>query len=319
MRVLLRADAGPREGAGHVMRCVSLAQELARLGHEALFAGTVELDWLVERLAGYTVLPVTAGELGEDVIRAAEPDAVVLDSYTIEPARVSALDAGLPVLAVVDGDHRGYRVSALLDPNLGAERDDPSADYAGADFALVRQEVLAERGREGREGLVAVLGGADPDGAIVAVAEGIAAAGPGFAPVTVVAQPAWHDAVRAVLPAARVVPPTTELPALLGGADTIVSAAGSTAWDVATLGIPAVLIALAENQRIGLAAARDAGIAATLDWVDGTDPAALAAQLAGPLSDPGERERMTASALALFNGLGAARAAAAVVGLVGQR
>ena len=117
-------------------------------------------------------------------------DVGVVDSYRIPATDVSAWARDLPALAIVDGGTRGIEAALYLDQNLGAEdRGAPipagSRMLAGAAYALVRSDVLAARrvdpwraSSTGRPRLLAVMGGTDATGAIVAVADAVAALGP---------------------------------------------------------------------------------------------------------------------------------------------
>jgi len=48
--LLIRADATPRMGTGHVMRCLALAQAAQDLGMDVRFLARVEVPWVQERL-----------------------------------------------------------------------------------------------------------------------------------------------------------------------------------------------------------------------------------------------------------------------------
>src|SRR5690606_4872523 len=101
------------------------------------------------------------------------------------------------------------------------------------------------------------------------------------------------------------------LPEILGSADVVVSAAGTSAWDVCTMGRPAVLVGVVENQSAGLARALEAGVAlgvdATLESSDRTGT--LLARL---LDDQDVRRAVVERALAVFDGRGVERVANAL-------
>jgi UDP-2,4-diacetamido-2,4,6-trideoxy-beta-L-altropyranose hydrolase len=89
-----------------------------------------------------------------------------------------------------------------------------------------------------------------------------------------------------------------------------VAAAGSTALELCFMGIPAVLLSTAPNQRpvaaglAALGAAHDAG-----PWEHVT-PGALASTLQSLASNTHERERLSVRGRALVDGMGAVRVAA---------
>jgi spore coat polysaccharide biosynthesis predicted glycosyltransferase SpsG len=320
MRVLLRADAGGDRGAGHVMRCLTLGEELGVRGHEVRLMGDLAgMGWLRERAqaTGITVQPCAVDTLDIESVLAWRPDRVVVDSYDIPAELIGAVDDRIPVLAIVDGDHRGMRARLLLDQNLGATAapDAEARVLAGPAYALIRSEIVAGRRdrpwefRAEPPHVVAVLGGTDPTAAAPAVAASLARV-EGVA-VTVVSAPAHLDAVRGALataPDARAAPVTPDLPALLAAADLIVSAAGTSAWDVCTLGTPAVIIAVVDNQVPSLGAIDDAGLALTIDASEDAGALAQAGDLvARLLGDDDLRRRQAERCRALFDGRGAER------------
>jgi spore coat polysaccharide biosynthesis predicted glycosyltransferase SpsG len=176
----------------------------------------------------------------------------------------------------------------------------------------VRDAILAHRRDDGarfREQpprVIAFMGGTDPGGVMVPVAESIAGAAPDIELTAITTEP-LVDAVRLALselPGATVMPPTRDLPALLGSADVVVSAAGTSAWDVCAIGRPAVLVAVAGNQVESLSRAVDDGLAL---GVDGTIPGGarrVGALLTDLLSDSGLRGRLVARSLETFDGAG---------------
>jgi spore coat polysaccharide biosynthesis predicted glycosyltransferase SpsG len=331
MRVLLRADAGPDRGTGHVMRCLTLGEELTARGHAVALMGSIgTVGWLAEhvRAWGGEVLPCATDELDADRIASAGFDRAVIDSYWIDPAAIAALDARVPTLAIVDGDLRGIEASWYLDQNLGAEDRMAGSGLgarllAGSRYALVRRAIRVERRPEpwrirgDRPRVVAFMGGTDPFAAMIGVAESLAAARPD-ADVLAVTTGELVDrtaAALAPLAGARALPPTDDLPALLGSADVVVSAAGTSAWDVCTLGLPAVLIAVVGNQSESLRQASERGLALGIDAV-GQEHADELAQAGGLLvrllEDEALRRSLSERGREVFDGRGAERVAVAL-------
>lgn len=325
MRFVFRADAGVTQGSGHVMRCLTLAQELASRGHEIVFVTAVEsITWLSDHLAttGYDVIPATAHEINENALLGLNPDWVIVDSYRFTADSVTALSRSTKVLAIVDGDTRGIEAQLYLEQNLGAELIDwavePGRMLAGAAYALIRDEFLIARPEEpatvGKPmRLAAFMGGTDADGAIVRVAQQIATVDVAMH-LTMVAPVRWHDDVRAALEGwdVTVIEPTTELPRILGSANVVVSAAGTSAWDVCTLGIPSLFIGVVENQSDSLARLRETGLAFGIDVSLGEPLDAVGPMVARLATDDAVRTAFASRCRTTFDGLGKARVADAL-------
>ena len=323
MRVVLRADASRQEGSGHVMRCLTLAEALVARGHSVHLAVTVEgIPWLSDAVAA-TSLPVIAvrtGELSADRLLSVEPDWLVVDSYRIPPEQINILGQRVRVLAIVDGELRGIRAALYLEQNLGSDELDwdlPSGSriLAGGRFALIRDAVLSRRRDDpwdftGSPHVVAVLGGTDPLGIIVPVAAQLARVDVPI-DLTLVAAPERHSEVTRLLaghPSARVVAPSAALAELLGTADLAVSAAGTSAWEICALGLPAVLIAVVDNQTSSLMRMAEQGLVLGIDLTaesDGIDR--LAGLVEHLITDRETRQSLSRKATALFDGLGKQR------------
>ncbi|WP_292794854.1 PseG/SpsG family protein [Microbacterium sp. UBA6633] len=325
MRCLIRADASEAIGTGHVMRCLTIAEELTARGHEVVLRGSVEnVAWLEARIieAGVTVESVPPGTMST---RAADYEGIemmIIDSYTIPADAITAANRIVPVMLVIDGDGRGADATRYLDQNLGADGGSLSPTQrrrllAGPRYALVRKEIVALRRPDvreisGRPRICAFMGGSDPTGAMVTVAGALEALSVP-ADIDLVVTDRWRDAVTARagrLEGVRVHPPTPRLPHLLAAADVAVSATGTSAWDVCTLGVPAVFAAVVDNQRAGFAALMHEGLALGVDLSTSTDAEAdLTAAVERLLDDAPLRRRLFAACADLFDGRGAARVA----------
>jgi spore coat polysaccharide biosynthesis predicted glycosyltransferase SpsG len=313
------------------MRCLALAEELAARGSTVRFvADLADLPFAARRLAAAGLPwvppgpdPVTA------VLGAGAPDAVVLDSYLLPPSVGARLHAaGVPVLALVDGDSPVQPADLYLDQNLGAERDPgPAPRLAGLRYALQRAEIRAHRparppvARAGRCGVLAFFGGTDPYGAAPVLAAALAATGVPCDTTVVAATPQLAAAVHAVpVPAEqarRVIGPTDELARLVTEADLVVAAAGTSAWELACLGAAAALVCVVDNQRAGYRRAVGTGAVAGLGELAAlrADPAPATTALRWLLSDRAERTRLHATAWHLVDGHGTGRVADALAAL----
>jgi UDP-2,4-diacetamido-2,4,6-trideoxy-beta-L-altropyranose hydrolase len=326
VKVLLRADASATQGTGHVMRCLTLAEALGMAGHHVLLATNDSgVPWLDELMRGRGLDVVRVGQhsLDLELVESLQPDWLVVDSYEIPPTAISACQRSTRVLAIIDGDDRCIGADLFLDHNIGAENLSWSACVrarllAGSRYALVRHSIVAARREHPWRFLadpphvLAVMGGSDPTGTIVPVTRALCSL---LTPITatIVTSPIWRDDVESLINSRsgfQVVSPTRDLPELLSRADIAISAAGTSSWEICTLGIPSVLISVVENQRASLRELTNRGLA----W--GIDPADIGpAQLNGAiqkalnalLTKELVRHKMSQNCLDSFDGRGARR------------
>ncbi|MFM6967993.1 MAG: PseG/SpsG family protein [Microbacteriaceae bacterium] len=277
MRFAFRADGSPTMGTGHVMRCVTLAAAATAMGHEPmLFINNTEVDWLESYIAetGLPVSRVNANELNVDQFAGFEPDRVLVDSYVYSDDDIAAVSENIPTAIIVDFNTRTAPAALYIDPNLGGIAREPStAEWAvGSDYAMIRPAILDQRDEDGsrfdpdRPHVLAFVGGSDPLGLTATVVRAVAAEVPG-ATITAVG----GESVRAELEAdpiahrVTVVEPGQRLPQLMGDADVIVCAAGTSAWDVSAIGKPAVFLGIVDNQMVSVEQIRQHNLGPVID------------------------------------------------------
>ncbi|MFI7698372.1 PseG/SpsG family protein [Nonomuraea sp. NPDC049480] len=320
-RVGFRCDAGIMSGVGHLVRCAALAEELRSRGVGVVFLGAVRgSEWaraqLRERDLPLVAAPRTPARLAA-LARELRLDAVVLDSYDLPEETGAALrDAGLAVLAIVDGDPLGQEADLYLDQNLGAESrpfPPPIAGerLAGARYVLLRDSVRRRSRAPRRDGalprVLCFFGGTDSAGVVPAWADALRATGVPFEGTAI--SPAPFAAGGPI----TVIPPTDRLPELMAEADLVVTAAGSAIWELLHLGVPTALSWVAGNQLIGYRELVGRGVAAGLGRAP--DAAAVAA-LARLLADPSAREEHGRKGRGLVDGKGRERVADALLALL---
>ena len=123
MELLLRADACPSIGTGHVMRCLALAQAWMHAGGTATFAMNQCPASLCERLrrGGANVVSIAAERASlEDALETAQRarDAsarwIVLDGYEFDTDYQTAVRTDGLFLLVVDDEARSQSFAADL-------------------------------------------------------------------------------------------------------------------------------------------------------------------------------------------------------------
>lgn len=284
-RVLVRCDVGPTMGIGHLMRCIALSEEFLARGYEVVYAADAQsVPWAAGQLERRGISTVDAPWTPEDhvaLVEELEADIVVIDSYLLAPDVYSAVRrAGHPVLAIVDGDIAGREADVYLDQNIGAEDDDwgrpaGSLRLAGLRYALMRDDILGHRPEQvpardsGRPPEVfAFFGGTDAFGVAPRVAAALAATGRPFRASVVCATAEAAGAVRRVeLGQGQLIEPiepTNRLAELVVQADLVLSAAGTSSWELLCLGAVTALLCVADNQEASYRRVVDLGCAGGL-------------------------------------------------------
>ena len=346
---VFRADASSAIGTGHVVRCLTLAAELIRRGWIATLA-TRELPPALAPLAretavGLVELPATlpsedeSRSIGATLSRRA--DLAVVDHYGIGAGwqRVAAGWAERQ-LAIDDLADRSQAVDIVLNQNLPIDPSryqglvDPSTTIlSGPAYALVRPGFAAAReqslGRRAAGGgrlerILVFMSGTDPHDvagrAVRAAARVTAGSDVAIEVVVGGGYPHLPDlrAWAATQPLVDVHVDTQAMAALMERADLAIGASGSASWERCTLGLPSVLLTLADNQIEGARALADAGAAVDLGPYSRLEDADLEMTLTELRADPARLASMSRAAARITDGLGTMRVADAVGRLFGE-
>ncbi|HEU4825336.1 MAG TPA: UDP-2,4-diacetamido-2,4,6-trideoxy-beta-L-altropyranose hydrolase [Dongiaceae bacterium] len=332
-------DASLSIGTGHVMRCLTLADELRRRGASTGFLCRSEpgnLNAFIASRGHY--IQILAAEPDDAQQSAAyfgqaQPDWVVVDHYALSRAWENAARRFARRIFVIDDlADRDHDCDLLLDQNLyeGVEtRYAPLVpahcrQLIGPRFALLRPEFAQARDRIARKAgpvarLLISFGGVDVTNETARLITCLDDLLPPPAALDVVIGSAspHRDQVKALAsrrPAATVHVGTDRMAELMSRADAFVGAGGSTTWERFCLGLPSLVIAVADNQR---ATSRYLGKIGAIDYI-GAAPElaadALRAAVSGFLLDHERRARMAELGMQLVDGLGASRVSDCILG-----
>ncbi len=339
--LLIRADATPSIGIGHIMRCIALAQEWIRLSGRVTFLSCCTSDLLADRVTqtGAALVRLdpdafdrhirtTLNVLAED-----EFTAVAADGYQFTPGDHASLgDSGTTLLVIDDYHHLPvYNADLVLNQNLGAEQMayNTRADtrmLLGSRYTLLRDEFLSSARPAATAGppdsptrLLVSMGGSDPDNTTAKVAEALCRLDPESLSVRIILGPACAhlENVRQALELAdfpwQIITDARDMPTQMAWADMAIAAAGSTAWELLYTGTPAVYLVNAENQQ-GVAdalAAADAGINA--GWHADIDADRLSTMIQNLVQTPELQTAMANTGKSLIDGAGRERVVRAIL------
>lgn len=290
--VTIRADGSTQLGMGHVMRCLALAQALESRGIRSLYVGSPgSAGQAVFQTAG---IETTDAEIkgwdsdAEGVRRAALENAsswIILDGPNFRSEYLTSLTGTTAGILLLDDDGRAELpcVDVLCNPQVYAERSMyPRAAAStrfllGSRYAIVRSAFVNAKKRPRAnpghiKNVVVTMGGSDPEGGTLRVLKWLASAG-NYArdlEIRTIIGPAYAESS---VPDLLGVGGTLSLQVLRNPADLVdqfqwadvaISASGGTTVELAVLGIPMLLLPLANNQRLIAAAFETRGLAIVL-------------------------------------------------------
>jgi spore coat polysaccharide biosynthesis predicted glycosyltransferase SpsG len=322
--ILCEGDAA--RGLGHLYRCLAF--------HEGLLARSLRPKWfidgdaLAERFAAEHGLSADIGPWQSPALPGLPPraDIAICDSYTADAATCAALAGRVDHALWIDDEARlDYPPGTVLNPSPPARQraarpDPPGSRPAGrallSGFAHqpLRAAFAPEADRRIPESpleVLVMLGGTDPRGLTPLAASAVRTVFPEAGLTVVVARPelraAWRETLEGLQ--ANVLGPqrALDLRGLMCSADLAVTAGGQTIFEMARLGLPAVAIEVATNQRAQLEALAAEG--ALVVAGEHSDPALTVRLLDAlhALAAPDVRGAMSTRASATIDGRGVSR------------
>ncbi|MGZ8406544.1 MAG: UDP-2,4-diacetamido-2,4,6-trideoxy-beta-L-altropyranose hydrolase, partial [Caulobacteraceae bacterium] len=109
---------------------------------------------------------------------------------------------------------------------------------------------------------------------------------------------------------------TPDMARLMAGADIAIGAGGSSVWERATLGLPSILVVLADNQHRTAMELSSRGATEVIDRRALAFEAMMSGVWYAVLANADERAKLSRNSSALCDGLGAGRVAAEIMALV---
>lgn len=338
-KLLVRADGGPSVGAGHLMRCLALAQAALERGGGAVFLTNQGSETALGRrllAEGCAVDPITEPDPPGVPTRSLaaldhhRPDALVVDGYGFDSNHQAHLHKatrarGIPLLWVDDQAHAAPYVADLVlnqnphaTPEVYARRASHTRLLLGPSHALLRREFRSIERDEAGVGpvrrILVTLGGGDADNVTARVLAGMELALEDLEPkprveVVVGALNPHYDQLRPLAERAgfELKHDVRDMARTMGRADLALTAAGSTCWELAYLGLPALVVSLADNQRPLAHEVARWGSAVDLGWHGDLEPETVARETRALLEDPERRLAMARRGRERIDGHGAER------------
>lgn len=304
MKVLFRTDASVEIGSGHLMRCLTLADQLREEGVEAAFIcrdlpGGM-FDLLQARGYRFARLPTAAEagkvtpqlDAGETIAAAIElfhdgADWLVVDHYGMDDAWERSLRPHVRrIMAIDDLANRTHDCDLLLDQNYYRDMEqryrglvpEHCVTLLGPAYVLLRPEFAEARKKlRTRDGTVRRIliffGGSDPTNQTGKALEAMKLVSRPEIAVDVVVGVAnpYRETIRAIceeLPNTAFHCQVSSMAELIANADLGIGAGGGAMWERCYLGLPTITVVFADNQQRTTKDVAGIGAIEFLGWAD---------------------------------------------------
>ena len=333
--LLVRTDASAQMGAGHFMRCLALTQVWKENGGTVTFLMATGTPALAKRLqqenTGGIYLSAQPGSMADadetaSIALQHDADWIALDGYQFSSAYQRRLKDKTKYLLLFDdlADADLYYADLLLNqnayatPKMYANRTHKCTLLLGAPNLLLRREFRSVRHRERSiapniRNLLVTLGGTDPANATSKVLQALAKLPAPTMSVKVLVggdNPYRNELEDLATSSSHNVEfqvDSQQMATEMAWADLAISAAGSTSWELAYMGLPSLLITIAENQRGCADFLQQHGIAVSLGWHRDLQPSEITSALGELAGNYSKRAEMSSRGLDLIDGRGGDR------------
>jgi len=322
------------------MRMIALAQHWKRAAGDVTFVTNCPDVKLIDALKfeGFKIIRLNVSDdIREDIettrsiIKQLSGRWCVVDGYQFNEQYLNALSGSNSLLMVVDdnADRDMYDVDAILNQNLDSERlsyktSSDATLLLGSNYVLLRDEFsrfvdspkqiepIATR-------VLITLGGTDPQNQTPKVVRALSEKLTNEFCVKIVLARDNPDIEQikkhSHLSEARFefVLGTSQMSELMNWADLAISAAGSTCWEMAALGLPAILLVTADNQQIVADGLRTAGVSECLGWYDNVTEEQIFSVFDRLARNSTVRSKMSSNGQRLIDGKGRERVVTALM------
>lgn len=287
--VLFRADGNSIIGMGHVMRCLSIAEAFKRSGETCLFALADDGMSAVITSRGFDFVsfesdyrnPMNEIGLIKELVRFRKPRLLVVDSYYVTDVYLRELMEFVTTVVIDDLLSTAYPVDVLINYNVYADSEAYKKLYAecgvqlprlllGTEVVPLREEFsnlpITVTHRECAKVLLST-GGADSLHLAIGMAKYIVnnCGGDGIEYILLIGPlNTDKDEIESIISGNENISTrynVKDMPSLIQSCDIVLSAAGSTLYEICACGVPLVTYVIADNQGAGAKMFEEAGLA----------------------------------------------------------
>ena len=347
MNTVFRVDSSIKIGSGHVMRCLTLAKELKKNsnvqficrnrkgnlinkieseGFKVFILGAAATKGEVDELSGMDWLGTSQQNDALEcinILKKIKPDWLIVDHYGIDNYWHERLHKFAKKLLVIDDlANRQYHCDILLDQNF---YQDTNARYRnlllnkgklllGPKYALLREEFLMRypSRHSSVNRILVYFGGSDIKNNTLKSLKGIQLCKKSDVHVNVIIGPdsPYRDEIKEFASSMKntiCFDFVDNMAEMMGHSDLYIGSAGTTTWERSCMGLPSIVIGVAENQIEPMEAMHQAGMAFFLGSEEYVTSDNISKLLNRILDNPSGLEKMRKKNLELVDGYGASR------------
>ncbi len=279
-KIAIRVDTNEKIATGHVLRCMTVADSLVRMGAETVLVSADEgvVPFARGHEIGVHVLGTDWSDMESETdaligyLKAENVDAMLVDSYGVSAPYFDRLrEAGIRVACMDDLCEEAYPVEAVINYNPAAVFMEYERLYVGSGISLflgesfipIRDQFTQVRESLGR-GILVTTGGTDSLGAADAIIRSIpedsdlsigrrTGGRPGTFDGIHLLAGRYFEPTECILRAIETGPVTlhrdvSDVASVMARCRVAVSSAGSTLYELSAMGIPTITFTIADNQ-----------------------------------------------------------------------
>jgi len=269
--IIFRCDASPHIGLGHLMRCLSLAEELTRRNNQCYFLSKTTEKTLIQKILKtkstylHLALDLNICNDAKKIIELSAEKKInwtVIDHYDIDSDYLKSLKTKkLQILSIDDTAEIYYPSDIVVNQNIGAKKLNFSADkntrlLLGPKYVLMRDEILKREKKINNnkvKKILITLGGTDKDNFILTILKTLSHIDENIEYLVLLGHfnpfyACLKKYSKKTKQKIHLIKKPENIADVYLESDIAISAGGSTCYELAYYGIPNIIITIADNQ-----------------------------------------------------------------------
>jgi UDP-2,4-diacetamido-2,4,6-trideoxy-beta-L-altropyranose hydrolase len=324
MDVLIRCDSSYKIGSGHLIRCLSIAEQLRKAGHQVEFACLPLLGNQISELEkqAFTVLIGPKDTEPANWIPSEKNyDICIIDQYSLNDVyELKMRNFSKKIIVIDDWGSRKHSADAIIDPSISSHSrirksiNSSTPFYTGSDWLLMREDFIIShtlaKPRKSIQNVLVFFGGTDPKDLIIRYHEEVS---------NLKTDLNFHFLISSGHPRIdqfkQILNPTNvffdfspkNMASYLLSMDIYLGSAGTITWERMCVGLTGLVISIVENQVDQAETLAELGVHRYLGEGHMIQPYDAIHALLQQIQSPGIVQEMSRKSLQMIDGQGCKR------------